>query len=205
MDSFLNNLDSFLKQMPDHRPKNLSRLIRPKCQVVYYPLELSFHDPHLQQLIELKTQKNDQKEQKKEEEEIKREEEEKRQKEEEKEETEDVTNSYKDNAASTAVSVVSVETVKSTCSLATPSPALAADQSRLSVHTPLHIVWPHRWYCNTDWLNYSARSPSLTYIFYREHDKGPEELCGVLQKLLALGAEFCVSILGSHTNDIPGV
>ena len=150
MDSFLNNLDSFLKQMPDHRPKNLSRLIRPKCQVVYYPLELLFHDPHLQQQIELKTQENDQKEKK--EEEMKRELEEKGQKEEEKEGTEDVTNSLKDNAASTAVSVVSVETVKSTCSLETPSPAVAADQSRLSVHTPLHIVWPHRWYCNTDWL-----------------------------------------------------
>ena len=157
MDSFLNNLDSFLKQMPDHRPKNLSRLIRPKCQVVYYPLELSFNDPHLQQQIELETQKNDQKEKKEGEEE-------KQQKEEEKEETEDVTNSLKDNATSTAVSVVSVETVKSTCSLETPSPALAADQSRLSVHTPLHIVWPHRWYCNTDWLNYSALSHSHLYI-----------------------------------------
>ena len=81
--------------------------------------------------------------------------------EEEKEETKDVTNSLKDNAA---VSVVAVETVKSTCSLETPSPAVAADQSHLSVHTPLHIVWPHRWYCNTDWLNYSALSLSHLYF-----------------------------------------
>ena len=38
----------------------------------------------------------------------------------------------------------------------------------------------------------------------REHDKGPEEFCSVLMKLLRDKLPFNVSILGSHTRDIPG-
>ena len=38
----------------------------------------------------------------------------------------------------------------------------------------------------------------------REHDKGPDELSSVITKLLDTGAEFKLSILGAHTNDIPG-
>ena len=38
----------------------------------------------------------------------------------------------------------------------------------------------------------------------REHDKGPEEFSSVLMKLMDAKIEFVVSILGEHTNDIPG-
>ena len=38
----------------------------------------------------------------------------------------------------------------------------------------------------------------------REHDKGPEEFSSVLMKLMDANLEFIVSILGEHTNDIPG-
>lgn len=38
----------------------------------------------------------------------------------------------------------------------------------------------------------------------REHDKGPEEFSSVLVKLMDANVEFVVSILGEHTNDIPG-
>ena len=41
-------------------------------------------------------------------------------------------------------------------------------------------------------------------VINREHDKGPEEFSSVLIKLMDANVEFVVSILGEHTNDIPG-
>ena len=71
----------------------------------------------------------------------------------------------------------------------TTTPQLCSSRSTLLsqkltclLATPcLHILWPHRW----------------------EHDKGPDEFCAVLRKLLDARLDFVVSILGSHTNDIP--
>ena len=45
---------------------------------------------------------------------------------------------------------------------------------------------------------------SLTFLESREHDKGPEKFCSLLEALLVAEADFIVSVLGSHTNDIPG-
>ena len=39
---------------------------------------------------------------------------------------------------------------------------------------------------------------------YREHDKNPGMFCSILTKLIDYHLNFDVSILGSHTNDIPG-
>lgn len=39
----------------------------------------------------------------------------------------------------------------------------------------------------------------------REHDKGPEEFCSILTKMIDADLEFVVSVLGEHTNDVPGI
>ncbi|XP_035208965.1 glycosyltransferase-like domain-containing protein 1 isoform X1 [Stegodyphus dumicola] len=39
-ESLLSNLSTFFNIMPDYRPKNLEDLIRPKCEILYFPIDI---------------------------------------------------------------------------------------------------------------------------------------------------------------------
>ena len=40
MDAFLGNINTFMGILPDYRPRGLPEAIRPKCRVLYYPIEV---------------------------------------------------------------------------------------------------------------------------------------------------------------------
>ena len=40
MKSFLDTIDSYFRLMPDHRPKGLAEQIKPKCSVLFFPVEV---------------------------------------------------------------------------------------------------------------------------------------------------------------------
>lgn len=51
MTSFLEAIDSFLKFIPDHKPQNIAEQIRPKCSVLYFPLQLPFPLSHREEAM----------------------------------------------------------------------------------------------------------------------------------------------------------
>ncbi|XP_043930790.1 glycosyltransferase-like domain-containing protein 1 isoform X2 [Protopterus annectens] len=200
MESFLTSISTFMKLIPDHRPKELEKLIRPKCQVLYFPINFPnvrrFLPPHklrrvarmatLEDVLDgdlfkgltlCRTNEN----LKENSDSVKKSKE---------SEMQDASNQELLNPSET------VEEMKSAKYSGSTSPYhheaklqhVASDLFGMKNGTeyqqrPLHIVWPHRW----------------------EHDKDPETFFRVLLKLKERGRVFKLSVLGETFTDVPDI
>ncbi|XP_036427243.1 glycosyltransferase-like domain-containing protein 1 isoform X2 [Colossoma macropomum] len=175
MDFFLSSISTFMKTMPDHRPKGLDQLIRPKCRVLYFPIRfadvtrfLPEHKLQLQQTQALHTSSS--------------------------QDSPDLSEITK--ASSTA----SIQESQNEPPVKKPSKAgpLQGNDMEEMEHQPafshcvdqepgtprpLHIVWPHRW----------------------EHDKDPQLFFQTLLKLRERELNFEVSVLGETFTDVPDI
>ncbi|XP_069087850.1 tRNA-queuosine alpha-mannosyltransferase isoform X1 [Pleurodeles waltl] len=193
MESFLTSICGFMRLMPDHRPKNLEGLIRPRCQVLHFPVRFpdisKFRLPHCKRThLQSRSAVRG--------------------------ETcladsvpapqENTTGNLMDNSTQEQESVHFLSQLERLHSpvvkaddleMANVSRNAKSDQQygehfvnsniseNVAVQTPLHIVWPHRW----------------------EHDKDPETFFQVLLKLKGLSLQFNVSVLGETYTDVPDV
>ncbi|XP_036883665.1 glycosyltransferase-like domain-containing protein 1 isoform X3 [Sturnira hondurensis] len=193
MQSFLTSIGRFMRLIPDHRPKDLESIIRPKCQVIYFPIrfpDVSRFVPkhkmaHSQKILGLRGDSS--------------------------------------AASSTALPLPpergssgnmldNVESQSGPCDAAQPenlgssltqesylkmcnsldNSSICPGEQKQNLYDisseaddqqrPLHIVWPHRW----------------------EHDKDPESFFKILMHLKDLGLDFHVSVLGETFTDVPG-
>uniref|UniRef100_A0A4X2K5L0 tRNA-queuosine alpha-mannosyltransferase n=1 Tax=Vombatus ursinus TaxID=29139 RepID=A0A4X2K5L0_VOMUR len=206
MESFLTSIGKFMKLIPDHRPKNLESIIRPKCQVLYFPIrfpDVSRFMPehkmtHFKKIFDLKGNEDDtplvdlpfqQKNRV----------------------TESLMKYSHLNLESGLCEVQSGPYTTQQDNLSNPlakpedlskahpsknsDPGQEEDKQDMTLNLcdilsgtdeqqrPLHIVWPHRW----------------------EHDKDPESFFRSLLRLQEAGLSFHVSVLGETFTDVPGI
>ncbi|KAM6269268.1 tRNA-queuosine alpha-mannosyltransferase isoform 4-T6 [Porphyrio hochstetteri] len=203
MESFLTSIGKFMKLIPDHRPKDLEKLIRPKCQVLYFPVrfpDVSRFMPehklaHLEKVIGVKRNGDVY-------------------------QSEGLPGQQKSRAlmknSNTHSESGLCEAQPGLCTtqheglpapLTAPArpnkpeapestnPCQEEDKQHLTFNLcnissgqdnqqrPLHIAWPHRW----------------------EHDKDPETFFKVLLKLKEKDLPFHVSVLGETFTEIPDI
>ncbi|NXG03614.1 GTDC1 protein, partial [Sakesphorus luctuosus] len=203
MDSFLTSIGKFMKLIPDHRPKDLEKIIRPKCQVLYFPVrfpDVSRFMPehklaHLEKVIGVKGNGDAY-------------------------QSEGLVSQQKSRAIMKTSDVhhesglrESQPGLGTTQHEGLPSPLTApvrpiqTEASESTNHCqeedkqcltfnlsnmlsgrdyqqrPLHVAWPHRW----------------------EHDKDPETFFKVLMKLKEKDLPFHVSVLGESFSEIPDI
>ncbi|XP_044293930.1 glycosyltransferase-like domain-containing protein 1 isoform X4 [Varanus komodoensis] len=206
MESFLTSIGKFMKLIPDHRPKHLEKLIRPKCQVLYFPVK--FPDisrfmpehklPHIEKapdsegtgdtclFMALPFQEKSGG-------------------------TTGLRNSNTLGCGSEQSELQSeqssswpetpqnqpatLEKVEKPVSSKSPKPYQREDSQSVTFNLtivsdssgcqqkPLHIVWPHRW----------------------EHDKDPESFFKVLLRMKEIELSFHVSVLGETFTDVPDI
>uniref|UniRef100_U3IJY8 tRNA-queuosine alpha-mannosyltransferase n=1 Tax=Anas platyrhynchos platyrhynchos TaxID=8840 RepID=U3IJY8_ANAPP len=206
MESFLTSIGKFMKLIPDHRPKDLEKIIRPKCQVLYFPVrfpDVSRFMPehklaHLENLIGVKSNGDAY-------------------------QFAGLPGQQKSRALGGLMKNSNVchesglcEAQPGLCTtqheglhspLTAPerlnkseasestNPCQEEDKQHLTFNLcniwsgmdyqqrPLHVAWPHRW----------------------EHDKDPETFFKVLLKLKEKELPFHVSVLGECFTDVPGL
>ncbi|XP_062434872.1 glycosyltransferase-like domain-containing protein 1 isoform X8 [Rhea pennata] len=206
MESFLTSIGKFMKLIPDHRPKDLEKIIRPKCQVLYFPVkfpDVSRFMPkhklaHLEKIIGVKRTGDAY-------------------------QREGLPTQQQSGAPGSLTKTSSVRLEPGLCEgqpglpatqperppspLATPeasskagasertNPCQEGDKQHLTFNPcnilsgadyqqrPLHVVWPHRW----------------------EHDKDPETFFKVLLQLKEKELPFHVSVLGESFSEIPDI
>ncbi|NXE45127.1 GTDC1 protein, partial [Casuarius casuarius] len=206
MESFLTSIGKFMKLIPDHRPKDLEKIIRPKCQVLYFPVkfpDVSRFMPehklaHLEKITGVKRRGDAY-------------------------QHEGLPAQQQSGAPAGLMKSSSACLESGLCEgrpglpatqperppspLATPeksskagasastNPCQGGDKQHLTFNPcnilsgadyqqrPLHVVWPHRW----------------------EHDKDPETFFKVLLQLKEKELPFHVSVLGESFSEIPVV
>ncbi|NWQ73890.1 GTDC1 protein, partial [Columbina picui] len=196
MESFLTSIGKFMKLIPDHRPKDLEKIIRPKCQVLYFPVrfpDVSRFMPehklaHLEKVIGVKRNGDAYQleglpgEQK----------------------SRDLmknSNTYGESGLCTPQHeglpspLPAPERLNKAEASESTHPCQEEDKQHLtfnlcnimsgrdSQQRPLHVAWPHRW----------------------EHDKDPETFFKVLLKLKEKDLPFHVSVLGEAFTEVPDI
>uniref|UniRef100_A0A3B1JWI6 tRNA-queuosine alpha-mannosyltransferase n=1 Tax=Astyanax mexicanus TaxID=7994 RepID=A0A3B1JWI6_ASTMX len=177
--SFLSSISTFMKTMPDHRPKGLDQLIEPKCRVLHFPIRFtdvtrflpehklllrqsqtphssgSQDSPDLSEITKASSTASTQ-------------------------EHQHEPPAKKQSTAEPQLSPQQEDNIEDMEHQ--PAASLSPDQDPEKPR-PLHIVWPHRW----------------------EHDKDPQLFFQTLLKLREQELNFEVSVLGETFTDVPDI